>query len=433
MPISYREPVSRSCPACAGDITADVWLILDAQEHPQQVEALRNETLNRITCPHCSATIPAGFPLLFHDSAARLVIFAAPPDTPEPVWREQARDLHALLVGSIPIEQRRPYLGDVHITQELAGIRHHLEKWARRTTSSAPAEPAPTETAPPPATPPTAAPPDADLLLAAVEAMMTANTLDDVQSVVEQHPVLLTAESDSALVQLADVAFEQGDHTSADILREIRQLLRSFRAAPPPDMPGALERVPVVEAPPAPPGPPPEAATPSDSAGHAPPDALDLPDAAYFALLEASTTAALQQATQHHPLLLAPWVDDLLALRAEQVLEDGHEALAQQLEERREALAALHHPTPPVGSVPPGEAPPDPHILEAVQALLIADDEETIGQVLLDYPLLLTDAAQHVLWALSSEARSRGDDELAVYALECRAMLREVREGLQQE
>jgi hypothetical protein len=67
---------------------------------------------------------------------------------------------------------------------------------------------------------------------------------------------------------------------------------------------------------------------------------------------------------------------------------------------------------------------------DAVEALLSADDEEVLAQVLLEYPVLLTDEAENALWHLSAEARSQGDEELATYAVECRAMLRRVREGL---
>jgi hypothetical protein len=35
------------------------------------------------------------------------------------------------------------------------------------------------------------------------------------------------------------------------------------------------------------------------------------------------------------------------------------------------------------------------------------------------------------LLQLASESRQRGDDQLAEYAVECRAMLRKVREGLE--
>src|SRR5207244_12335553 len=37
--------------------------------------------------------------------------------------REQAQSLLYLLVGSLPEEQRRPYLGDVQIEQEVEGVR----------------------------------------------------------------------------------------------------------------------------------------------------------------------------------------------------------------------------------------------------------------------------------------------------------------------
>ena len=130
MPIGYQEQAQLTCPTCGTDFEAPIWLILDAQEQPAAVEALLRDELNLVRCPACGAAGPAGAPLLYHDAAARRVIFAPAPGAAEHEWREQARDLHALLVGSIPEEQRRPYLADVDIAQDLAGVAHLLRRAA---------------------------------------------------------------------------------------------------------------------------------------------------------------------------------------------------------------------------------------------------------------------------------------------------------------
>ncbi|MCU0494147.1 MAG: CpXC domain-containing protein, partial [Chloroflexaceae bacterium] len=132
MPISYSEQSQLTCPNCGADFEATIWLLLDAGEEPQATEELRAGRLNTVTCPHCGNSGPAGAPLLFHDAATRQVIFAAAPGSAEHELREQARELHSLLVGSIPEEQRRAYLADVQIAQDVEGIAHLLRKHARR-------------------------------------------------------------------------------------------------------------------------------------------------------------------------------------------------------------------------------------------------------------------------------------------------------------
>lgn len=433
MPISYSQEVSFTCPACGSTFTSNVWLILDVQEHPDQVDALLQQTLNLVTCPHCKRVAPAGLPFFFHDAQHHCIIFAAPPATEEYIWREQAHELHAVLIGSIPIEQRHAYLADVQIAQDIAGLKHMLDRMPRRTVQT---------TTPPPQTEMESLtpPPDAERLMAAVEALMSANTLDDVERIVATHPVLRSPAADVALGQLADIAFEQGEHATAEIVREVRRLLQSFAANAPAESSSTnpevvRSREPGTEEA--------DEAAPAEVVRIAEPtdepllhDTEDIPDEAYLALLDVHSTEQFTDLVQRYPFLLAPWVDDLLALRVEQVLEDGHEHLAHDLEDRRELLDGLRQERAAYQSAPTGVTDhpvadaPDPHLIEAVQALFAAEDEESIGQVLTDYPVLLTEPARQVLLDLASEAQKRGDADLATYAIECRAMLHEVSEGL---
>jgi hypothetical protein len=415
MLISHREQTSLTCPACGGGFAASLWLILDAQEHPEQVAALRQHHLNVVECPHCGRRGPADTALLLHDSAARRVLFAAPVGVPEHAWREHARDLHAVLVGSIAPEARHAYLGEVQITQDIAGIAHALEKDARRQARPASGEPPPVVSVPEPAAAPEPGEQPPDLVIEAVHGLLLLEGTEGLPDLLQRYPVLLTPAADEALEQLADVAVDQREHDLADALHRARVLLnraRTGNAA----IDGTLAGSP--EAPPA------EPAAPAAPAPAAPPD---LPGELYNALLRAQTPDELRQVAQQQPTLLEPWVDAALSQTINSVLEEGNERLAATLEERRELLADLRAAAP-VDAVPPAAAPDTLH--DAVEALLSADDEEVLAQVLLEYPVLLTSEAENALWHLSAEARSQGDEELATYAVECRAMLRRVREGL---
>jgi len=422
MLIAYQEQTQLICPACGADFAASIWLILDAQEQPEAVAALRSDKLNMVVCPHCGNCGPAGAPLLYHDGLARLVLFAPAPGSAEHEWREQARELHAVLVGSIPEEQRRPYLADVDITQDLAGIAHRLRKLERRQGRQGDREtgrqgdretgdiPAPKVAAPglPVSSASEAsavslsaserseqAPP----LLVAVEAMLAANTPEELDRALVEFPMLLDVSTDATLAQLAEVAVEQRAFEVAESLGRARELLAHTGAA--------------------------VAAEPTARALAPALAVTTLPEPALQALLQVQSGAELAAVAEIHPLLLRPEADVLLAERVNQALDDGNERLAQALEERREVLAQLRTT---LAQAPSADAPT---IDEAIEALLIAEGEDAMAEVIDRYPVLLEEVVGQALWQFAAEARANGDEDLARYAVECREMLRRVREELE--
>src|SRR5690349_14097781 len=131
MPISYNEQTTLTCPSCGQGFESEVWTIVDATERPDLAQALRNGVLDVVTCPYCAYSGVASAPLLFHDGARRRVYFAAPADVEERRWREQAEDLLHKLVGSLPEEARRSYLGDIQIEDGVAGVQRALLRQQR--------------------------------------------------------------------------------------------------------------------------------------------------------------------------------------------------------------------------------------------------------------------------------------------------------------
>ena len=424
MPIAYQEQAQLICPACGADFAASIWLILDAQEQPEAVAALRSDKLNIVVCPHCGNSGPAGAPLLYHDGLARHVLFAPAPGSAEHEWREQARELHAVLVGSIPEEQRRPYLADVDITQDLAGIAHRLRKLERRQgrqgdretgrqgdRETGSAEDTPATKVAAPGLPVSSASEasavsgaseqreQAPPLLVAVEAMLAANTPEELDRALVDFPMLLDVSTDATLAQLAEVAVEQRAFEVAESLGRARELLAHTGAA--------------------------VAAEPTARALAPALAVTTLPEPALQALLQVQSGAELAAVAEIHPLLLRPEADVLLAERVNQALDDGNERLAQALEERREVLAQLRTT---LAQAPSADAPT---IDEAIEALLIAEGEDAMAEVIDRYPVLLEEVVGQALWQFAAEARANGDEDLARYAVECREMLRRVREELE--
>ena len=411
MPISYSENAILNCPSCGQPFAAEVWMLVDAQERDDLAHALREGTLNVVACPHCGYHGPADAPLLFHDPAGRRVYFAAPPGTEEHEWREQAQPLLYMLVNSLPEEARRPYLGDVQVEQEIEGVRRAvLRRQGSRTRArgAAPVE----DRSPAPSVhgvehhvveaPPAPAPADTPPLFAAIQALLAANSAEEFATIVDEHPALLDSAADQVFTQLAEIAYAQGDHEVAEALREARLTLTGLRGAPAGDTETPrhgdkeLDRT------------LPSSRSPS------------LSDATYQAFLRVASAGELIETVRDHPALLESWADADLATRAEAALDEGNERMARSIEERREVLAELRAEL--IGQAP---------LLQAIQALLQAGDEDALAQALTAYPVLLTDAAQEALFTFAASARAQGDQQLAERAIECRAMLRTVREGLE--
>jgi hypothetical protein len=332
-------------------------------------------------------------------------------------------------VGSIALEERRAYLSDVQIAQDMAGVAHLLAKTRRLKRQPAPSGTAtttllssdtpvtrvhetPDTSQTPDTSPDTQQTADPARLMVAMEALISVNTLEELRPVVRQHPVLLTVQAEEMLEHLADAAVEQREYTIAEGLHRARMLLARLRSDGL-DVDAAVSTVtPATTAP--------EPATPPSVTASTMSTSRDLSYELYEALLEAPTPDALADLARAQPMLLEPWVDAALLHTINRVLEEGNERLAYTLEQRRELLTEMRSD---------GTSTRD-DTQEAVEALLAADDEETLAQVLMEYPVLLTDQAQQWLWNLSSDARTHGDEELATYAAECRAMLRKVRDGL---
>lgn len=417
MAISRSETIRLRCPSCGAAFEAVAWALVDAAERPDLAAALRDGTLNLAECPRCGAVAPAGAALLFHDSASRRVYFAVPPDTGEHRWREQAQALLYELVGALPEDDRLPYLGDVQVEQELGGVRRAVLR-RERGRAAAPARPPagkpvesllgqlPTAPAavtrqaePEPAGQATPTPDREPELSDAVRALLAADDAAEFEAIVAANPALLSEAGDAAVRSLADLAYAQGERAVSDALRELRATLARLRS-------GAPLLPPAADAPPA------------DAPAEQPPGTR-LPGPAYQALLHVASPETLQAAARDYPVLLEDWADAELAARTEAALDEGNERLAQLIDDRREALAQLRAR---LGSA---EA-----LGDAVRALLDADGNDAVAEVLGAHPMLLTGAAQAMLADLASTAGAQGQAELADDAARCRALLHDIRAGL---
>lgn len=408
MSISYAELASLTCPVCRMPFEAEIWTLLDARERPDLADMLLSGELNVVTCPQCGHRADAGGPLLVHDPDGRRVYFAAPAGVPEHVWRERAQELLYALVGSLPEEARLPYLGDVQVEVEAGGVRkamlHRGRRFAPR-SQSAPDRSRTVQTSSPPAEPSDVSS-ASDAIVVAIEELLAADTAAEAAAVVDRHPALATPEADIVIEQLIGVARAQAEHDIARALTEARVLLNDVRAGilsgDRHDHSAALLTA---------------ASSSPESA------ALHLTDQAYQAFLRAESPRVLREAVSDYPTLLEPWVDDELAARVDAALDEGNEHLAQAIELRRDALARLR-----------ADMTGDEGLRQAIDALLRAGHEaDALVAVVSEYPALLTDAAHTALFELAAGARARGDHALAEYAVECRALLRRVREGLQEE
>jgi hypothetical protein len=394
-------------------------MLVDATERPDLMQALLDGSLDRMRCPKCHAIGPAATPLMFHDAQRRKLYFAPAPNSAEHEWREQAQTLLTLLIDALPEEGRLPYLAEIMVEGDLAGMRRSIQRRMQRGASPPPSFGKPIQLPETPTTaqhvrvaqpqavvssPPAQALPNPDLspLLEAIQALLSADSDAEFREVVEQYPALIDDGADSMIVQLIEVAYAQDEREVAEALRNARVSLGTLRQLVAEDSPSG-------SAPP----PPPEATDSTE-----PPTELSV--GAYQRLLLADSSEALLDATRDHPTLLEPWANVALSQYADLALENGNERLTTLIEERSDALAALR-----------AQLSADAALLPALRQLLNADDDDLMAQVISENPMLLTSFAQDALFGLAAGARAQGDEAQAEYAIACRAMLQRVRAELE--
>ena len=230
MPISQSDYIGLTCPACDARFETDAWTLVDAAERSDLAQALREGSLNMATCPKCGTQMAAGTALLLHDPAGRRVYFAVPPNVVEHVWRERAQELLYQLVGSLPEEQRRPYLGDVQVEQELDGVRRALLRQDRRRGAGRASEGVKgrggDEVNPEPARTPSAPEP----LIEALRALLATDSDTEFAAILAGNPALLDDDADRVVRELAELAYADGERDVSTALGELRIVLTRLRS-----------------------------------------------------------------------------------------------------------------------------------------------------------------------------------------------------------
>lgn len=186
---SFAQVAELRCYQCAQTFPVEVWLIIDAAERPELVEAIHAETLHVAQCPHCGTEHPIDAPLLFHDGSQETLIFAAQEQTTSEQNHEAAQRLGQQLISSMPIEERGPYLAKAKIVMGMEGLRQALEG---------------TE--------------DSDEVSVALQALMEAATPQEVAAAVRDHQVLAVPDVQVQLREYVTRLRDAGHHDVADAL-----------------------------------------------------------------------------------------------------------------------------------------------------------------------------------------------------------------------
>lgn len=307
MPISFSQPYELVCPNCDTPFSAEMWVLVDAAERPDLAARVADVSLHDTACPNCGQGGVAPAPLLYHDRAARAVIFGVPRGTAEDEWREIAQGLLWMLIGALPQEQQLPYLGEVQAEDGLAGVASAiatldpLPQSAVEAIGDALGAEDDDESLPP--------------LAEAIMALLDAQTPDALNRVLNNYPFLLDEAMDEGLAGLAEAATDQGEFAVGQAFERARVVLGQLRLT--------LDKAAASSAP-----------APADAT---PPHPPGWP-AARRAIMALDAADDLPDALARHPELADPSADAWLA-EDEQALRDvGDLGGAQLVAEARAIL-----------------------------------------------------------------------------------------------
>lgn len=197
---SFAQAVDLVCVGCQQPFTAHIWLIVDAVERPDLVTQIATDRLNVVQCPHCGTLHPVDAPLLFHNSAAEVLLFSPQEHRTPNDEQEIARELGQFLISRIPVAERRPYLAQAQVAAGREALRQVVA-----------AE---------------------DDLSIALGALMHAASAEEIRAVAAAHPVLGTAESLAQLNQYVG-RLQQNNHVeTADALAQRLKVLQAEHSQP---------------------------------------------------------------------------------------------------------------------------------------------------------------------------------------------------------
>ena len=195
--MSYSHPTQFTCPNCQAPFEAGVWLIVDASERPDLIEALLQGRLHDLACPACGHTGQVDAPLLLYRPAEAPVLVFSPARataTPEAA-RLQADGLLAALRGSLRDVWQDRWLEDMPVLPRdlLPTLLKDGPEAAARQLDARQAPPAPS------------VPPEVQVLLAALQSLppeqrrlaqldlAQAATPEAFAAVIDRHPALREA------------------------------------------------------------------------------------------------------------------------------------------------------------------------------------------------------------------------------------------------
>ena len=216
MPHSFSQTASLTCPQCGRAFSAEVWLIVDADERPDLLARIRAGTLHDVTCPHCGHQGQVDAPLLLLRPGATPPLLFSPAQGTTP---EEDRQQAAGLVGLLQ-ERMGPAWRDEWLAQGLPGVPRPLlpaamsdDPEAYRQLEEAARELVERLLA-------------ADPFMAGLQALLEADSMTALLQAAQDHPILLTAEAEARIRQGAENARRAGQEEIARAMEERYRALR---------------------------------------------------------------------------------------------------------------------------------------------------------------------------------------------------------------
>lgn len=204
---SLSQAAELPCPHCGQPIPAEVWIVVDVEERPDLAVLACAGTLHDVHCANCGAQNAIEAPLLYHDSVARRLIYAAPAQTSVDEDRRIATHLAEHLLAGID-DQSPAYLQRVEIIPGIETLGQALDQPPIDEEQEPPSEAA---------------------ARLAIAALLSADSEAAFAIALENHPSALHPSLDELLEIMIGEAQANHDSAYAGSLRFVRERLAAAR------------------------------------------------------------------------------------------------------------------------------------------------------------------------------------------------------------